>query len=32
MPTIDDAGMRVCRDQDRNDEDILLISVQLYVL
>ena len=31
-PTIDDTGMRVCRDQDWNDEDILLNSVQLYVL
>ena len=31
-PTSEDIEMRVCRDQDNNDEDILLTLVELYVL
>ena len=31
-PTSEDIEMRVCRDQDNNDEDILLTLVDLYVL
>ena len=31
-PTVDGIEMRVCRDQNRNDEDILLTLIELYVL
>ena len=31
MPTADDVEMRMCRDQDRKDEDILIEQVELMV-
>ena len=32
QPTTEDIEMRVCRDQDRSDEDILITFVELYVI
>ena len=32
QPTTDDIELRVCRDEDRNNEDLLVTFVELYVL
>ena len=31
QPTTDDIEMRVCRDENRSDEDILIEAVEIYI-